>query len=254
MKNSAAGRIKAMEEQSVWRLLVRFSGPAIISMMVASSYSVVDAIFVGKLGPEALAALAIVFPLMMIIHAIASGTGIGAASFISRRLGAKDTEAADRGAGTTISITILIGALITAACLPNMEALLGLFGATGAVLNLSVDYMSPLIIYAVLAVFPMAIATIVRAEGNPMFSAKVMLITAAINIALDPVLIFGIGPIPAMGVAGAAVATVIARAAGTALPKLHSDSTPVISCPIQKYWRRYTVLGSPRWPRPPVAR
>jgi putative MATE family efflux protein len=204
-----------MAEQSIWRLLFRFSGPTIISMMVAASYSVVDAIFVGRLGPEALAALAIVFPLMLIIHAIAAGTGTGAASLISRRLGAKDIEGANRGAGTTIGITILIGALITAVCLPNLEALLRLFGASGPILSLANDYMSILVSFAVVAVFPMAIGDIVRAEGNPMLPAIVMIVSAVTNIILDPVLIFGLGPIPAMGIAGAATATVIARAVGT---------------------------------------
>jgi len=184
-------------------------------MMVASSYNIVDAIFVGRLGTEALAALTIAFPLMMILHAIAAGTGAGAASLISRRLGASDTEGANRGAGVTISITIILGALLTVVCLPNLESLLRLFGASGPILTLAESYMSPLITFAVLAVFPMAISTIVRAEGNPMFSAVVMMVSAIINIALDPVFIFGWGPIPAMGVAGAATATIIARAIGT---------------------------------------
>ena len=217
MREAAAERIRVMGEQSIWRLLFRFSGPAIISMMVASSYNIVDAIFVGRLGSEALAALTIVFPLMMIIHAVAIGTGAGAASFISRRFGAGDNEGANRGAGVTISITILLGALFTAICLPNLEGLLRLFGATGAILPIANSYMSILITYAVLAVFPMAIGTIVRAEGNPILSAAVMIVSAVVNIALDPVFIFGIGPIPAMGVAGAATATVIARAVGTVI-------------------------------------
>ena len=215
MRNQAADRIRAMAEYSIWKLLFRFSGPTIISMMVASSYNLVDAIFVGRLGPEALAALAIVFPLMMIFHAIASGTGAGAASLISRRLGAKDTEGANRGAGTTIGITILLGALITAIFLPNLEALLRLFGATGPVLKLADNYISILLTFAVIAVFSMAIGSIIRAEGNPMLPAIVMIVSAVVNIALDPVLIFGLGPIPAMGVAGAATATVIAQAVGT---------------------------------------
>jgi len=203
-----------MAEQSIWRLLFRFSVPSVISMMVASSYNIVDAIFVGRLGPESLAALAIVFPPMMIIHAIAAGTGVGAASLISRRLGSKDSEGANRGAGTTIGISILLGALITAICLPNLEALLRLFGASGPILNSAENYMSILVTFAILAVFPMVIGSIVRAEGNPMFSAIVMVVSAVINIILDPVLIFGLGPIPAMGIAGAATATVIARAVG----------------------------------------
>jgi len=215
LRDQAADRIKAMAELSIWKLLFRFSGPAIISMMVASSYNIIDAIFIGRLGPEPLAALAIVFPLMMIIHAIAAGTGVGAASFISRRLGSKDTKGANRGAGTAIGITILLGAIITAICLPNLEAILGLFGSSGPILNLAEDYMSILITFAVLALFPMAIGNIIRAEGNPMFSAIIMVVSAVINIILDPILIFGLGPIPAMGIAGAATATVIARAVGT---------------------------------------
>ena len=207
-------RIRAMGQESIWKLLFRFSGPAIISMLVASSYNIVDAIFVGRLGPESLAALTIVFPLMMIFMAISMGTGAGAASLISRRLGAGDNEGANRVAGVTISITLLIGALMTAIVLPNLEALLRLFGASGAILPLAESYMSILATYAVLAFFPMAIGTIVRAEGNPILSGAVMIVSALANIGLDPVFIFGLGPIPAMGVAGAATATVIARAIG----------------------------------------
>ena len=214
MRNEAAERIRVMGQASVWRLLLRFSGPTIISMMVASSYNIVDAIFVGRLGTEALAALAIVFPLMMILHAIAAGTGAGAASLISRRLGAGDYEGASRAAGVTITISTLIAALVTAICLPNLEALLRLFGAAGNILPLAESYMSILFTFAVLALWPMVIITIVRAEGNPILASAIMIVSAVTNIILDPILIFGLGPIPAMGVAGAATATVIARALG----------------------------------------
>ena len=135
MRIAGAERIRAMGQDPIWKLLFRFSGPTIIAMMVASSYNIVDAIFVGRLGPEALAALTIVFPLMMIFMAISIGTGAGAASLISRRLGAGDHEGANRVAGVTISLTLMIGALMTAICLPNLEALLRLFGASDAILS-----------------------------------------------------------------------------------------------------------------------
>ena len=102
-----------MGTASIWRLLFRFSGPAIVAMMVASSYNLVDAIFVGRLGAEALAALTVAFPLMMVFMAIGGATGMGAASLISRRLGAGDREGADRGASVTITLAILLGALMT---------------------------------------------------------------------------------------------------------------------------------------------
>jgi len=214
MKQQSPERIRAMGQDPVWKLLVRFSTPTIISMMVASSYNIIDAIFVGRLGAEALAALAIVFPLMMIFHAISIGTGAGAASLIARRFGAGDNEGANHVAGVTLGITLLIGVLMTAICLPNLEGILRLFGASGTILTPAMDYMSILVTFAILAFFPIVTTTIVRAEGNPMLASAVMIVSAVTNIILDPILIFGFGPIPAMGVAGAATATVIARSAG----------------------------------------
>lgn len=217
MRNESAERIRAMGQDSIWRLLFRFSGPAIISMMVASSYNIVDAIFVGRLGPEPLAALTIVFPLMMIFMAVSQGTGVGAASLIARRLGAGDNEGANRVAGVTISVTILLGVLMTAIFLPSLQVWLRLFGASGPVLILAESYMSILATFIVIAFFPMTIGAIIRAEGNPILASAVMITSAVTNIALDPILIFGLGPIPAMGIAGAATATVIAQAVGTTI-------------------------------------
>ncbi len=185
-----------------------------MSMVVSASYNVVDAIFVGRLGPEALAALAIVFPLMLIFAAISMGTGVGAASLISRRLGAGDQEGANRVASVSIALTVLVGALITLVCLPNLEALLRLFGASGPVLPLAKRYLSILVAFQALNCFLLVVANIIRAEGSPIFSSGGQIISAVTNIALDPILIFGLGAIPAMGVAGAATATVIGRGVG----------------------------------------
>ncbi|MBA7610527.1 Multidrug export protein MepA [subsurface metagenome] len=203
-----------MGRAPIWRLLLRFSGPTIVSMVASASYNIVDAIFVGRLGPEALAALAIVFPLMLIFAAISMGTGVGAASLISRRLGARDQEGANRVASVSIALTVLVGALITLVCLPNLEALLRLFGASGPVLPLAKRYLSILVAFQALNSFLLIIANIIRAEGRPIFSSGGQIISAVTNIALDPILIFGLGPIPAMGVAGAATATVIGRGVG----------------------------------------
>jgi len=203
-----------MGQAPIWKLLLRFSGPPIVSMVMGASYNVVDAIFVGRLGPESLAALSIAFPLMMIFMAIGTGSGVGAASLISRRLGAGDQEGANRVAGVSIALAILIGALITLVCLPNLEALLRLFGASGPVLPLAKSYMSILLTFQVLNSFLMIIGSVIRAEGSPIFSSGAQIVSVLTNIALDPVLIFGLGPMPAMGVAGAATATVIGRGVG----------------------------------------
>jgi len=193
-------------------------------MVVASSYNLVDAIFVGRLGAEALAALTVAFPLMMVFMAIGGATSMGAASLISRRLGAGDRAGADRGAGVTITLVILLGALMPAICLPNLEALLRLFGATESVLPFAKSYMFILASFAVIEFFPMVINIIVRAEGNPIFASVTMIISAVTNIILDPILIFGLGPIPAMGIAGAAIATVIGRGVGALIMLIYLAS------------------------------
>jgi putative MATE family efflux protein len=215
MRGRGSDRSQAMGYAPIWGLLLRFSGPAIVSMMVTSSYNIVDAIFVGRLGPDALAALAVAFPLMMVFMALSMGTGMGAASLISRRLGAGEREGANRVAGATITLVILMGALMPAICLPNLESLLRLFGASGSVLPLARGYMSVLITFSVANFFSMVIGTIIRAEGNPVLASAGMIVSAVTNIILDPIIIFGLGPVPAMGVAGAAAATVIGRSVGS---------------------------------------
>ena len=136
MRDGDTERIRMMGQQSIWKLLFRFSGPAIVSMLVISSYNIVDAIFVGRLGPGALAALALAFPLMMIFMSISIGTGAGATSLISRRLGANDHQGANRIAGVAIGTSIILGAVMTAILLPNLERLLRLFGASDSILPL----------------------------------------------------------------------------------------------------------------------
>ena len=149
MRIRRTDRSEIMGTGPIWGLLFRFSGPAIIAAVVASSYNLVDAIFVGRLGPDALAALAVAFPLMMVFIALSMGTGMGAASLISRRLGAGDREGANRVAGATITLIILMSVLAPAICLPNLEALLRLFGASGSILPLARSYMSILATFSI---------------------------------------------------------------------------------------------------------
>lgn len=203
-----------MGQAPIWSLLFRFSGPAIISMVVASSYNLVDAIYVGRLGPSALAALAVAFPLMMIFMAIGAGTGMGSASLISRRLGAGNREEASRVASITITLVVILGLLMTAIAVPNIESLLRLMGASGSILPLAKEYMIILAATAVPTLFGFVMSGVVRAEGNPVLASVALIIAAVLNIILDPIFIFGVGPIPAMGVAGAAVATATGRGIG----------------------------------------
>lgn len=201
-----------MGEDPVWRLLFHFSGPAIVSMTVASTYNLVDAIFVGRLGAESLAALTVTFPLILSFIAVTSGTAVGATSLISRALGEGKREKADITACVSITLCFILSAVIAVICLPNIESILAVLGAKNTVLSLAEDYVSILIKFILFSCLFMILGNIIRAEGNPVFASSVMIFSSIMNIILDPVLIFGFGPVPAMGISGAAFATVIAQA------------------------------------------
>ena len=202
-------RVASMGHTPVWRLLIRFSGPAILSMVVSAGYTVVDAIFIGRLGPEALGALTVVLPPILMFMAVSMGTGVGAASFISRSLGAGNHQNASRCACAAITLAILIGILVGTFYLANLEDILRLFGATGAVLLPAKRYMFVLATFAFLHSAVIVIGNLIRAEGSPITASTAVIISTITNIILDPILIFGFGPIPRLEVAGAALATVI---------------------------------------------
>ncbi|MBN1905250.1 MAG: MATE family efflux transporter [Deltaproteobacteria bacterium] len=204
-------RSAVMGTEPIWPLLFKFSGPAIISMTVASTYNIVDAIFVGRLGAEALAALSVTYPLSLSFLAIAAGTGVGATSLISRYLGKGERTKSYIAASVAITLCLILSLGVILSCLPNMKPILKVLGAQGSVLVLAEEYISVQIKMILFYYLTMALGHILRAFGNPLLSSTVMVLSSIANIILDPLFIFGLGPIPAMGVKGAAVATVIAQ-------------------------------------------
>ncbi|MDD5038209.1 MAG: MATE family efflux transporter [Dehalococcoidales bacterium] len=179
-----------------------------------ASYILVDSIFVGRLGTEALAALAVANPLMAIYRAVTMGIGVGVASLISRRLGAGDEEGANRAAAGGITLFFMVGTVVTVICLLNLEALLRLFGAGGLVLPLAKDYMFIETCFMLLDFFIIILAELVRVEGNPVLSSASMIIAGLMNCVWDPILGFGLGPFPKMGMMGFALATSVGRGIG----------------------------------------
>jgi putative MATE family efflux protein len=206
-----------MGVDAVGRLLVRFSLPALVGMAVNATYSVVDAAFVGRLGPEALAGLTVVWPLQMVMIALSVGVGVGANSLISRSLGAGKPETANRAGAQALLLAGLSSVLTMVVVLSLTDPILRLLGARPDVLPYSHAYVTTIVWFAPLVFLPMTCNNLIRAEGNPMPSMAIMGISALVNIGLDPLFIFGIGPFPALGVRGAAIATVIARAVAVTL-------------------------------------
>jgi len=202
-----------MGRDSINRLLLRFSLPATFAMIVTNSYNIIDTIFLGRLGSEAIAALSVSFPIQVIIAALANSTGIGAASLISRSLGAKRYEDASIAAGQIFFLALFLGLAVTILGIIFLRRLLLLFGATPAIMDLTVQYMTIVLAGTVFLMIMLMLTNAARSEGNALVSMRTLVISAVANIIMDPIFIFALG----MGVRGAAVATVLSKVLGTGL-------------------------------------
>jgi len=195
--------------EPIGRLLVRMSAPAMVGMIVQALYNLTDTIFVGRgVGSLAIAGIAISFPVQILVMAVAQTFGIGVASIVSRNLGAGDRERARRALGNLFSIVALSSALIAVLGSLYLDPLLRIFGATDTILPYGQDYLRVILFGTPFFLFAMATNAVVRAEGNARVAMGTMLISGALNIALDPLFIYGFH----LGVRGAALATVLAQA------------------------------------------
>ena len=190
-------------------LLMKLSIPAAAGMIVNSLYNVVDTIFVGRgVGPEAIAALSIAFPLQIIIGTVAHAFGAGTASIVSRRLGEKRTEEAAAAAGTSMVFVALYSIVATILMFLFAESVLRFFGASPSIMPIALTYVRWVAIGFPLLGFGMSSNGLIRAEGRARTAMISMFLGTGLNILLDPVFIFGFG----MGIRGAAIATVISQA------------------------------------------
>jgi putative MATE family efflux protein len=173
--------------------------------------SMVDVYFVSKLGAHALAALSFTFPIYLLVTAFSSGLGNGVVAVIARAVGSGDRAATKELGTDALLLTVSMGALIGLVGLTTIRPLFRALGADEDVLALIADYMYVWYLGIVLVIFPQVSQTIARAHGDartPTFFMWAMSIT---NMALDPVFIFGWGPVPALGLRGSALAAIVAR-------------------------------------------
>lgn len=192
------------------KAIVKLSGPMIVAMLLMSTYNIVNAIWVAGLGSDALAAVGFITPLFMILVGIGNGLGAGAASLISRRIGAKDKAGADNAAAHTILLTLVLSVVITLPLLFFTAPIVALFGA-GDTTALATSYGQVVFLGTVLILFTNSAYAILRAEGDTKRAMYVMGASSVLNMVLDPLLIYGAG----MGIAGAAWGLVISLAAVT---------------------------------------
>ncbi len=203
---------EALANEPIKTLLWKLSLPAMAGMFVMALYNIVDTIFIGRgVGALGIAGVSIVFPVQMIMMGIGQMVGMGAASLISRSMGADDMEKAERTLGNAVILILVLGGALSVAGLAKSTFFLRLFGATDTILPYAKAYMDIILLGVVFHTFSMSANNIVRAEGNARVAMISMFIGALLNIALDPIFIFALG----MGIRGAAIATVIAHVATT---------------------------------------
>ncbi|MGB9713921.1 MAG: MATE family efflux transporter [Candidatus Bathyarchaeales archaeon] len=209
-------RAEAMGLERVSRLLLRFSAPAIIASEGEALYELFDAVWCGRIGAEALAALTVAGPLMAIYRAIGAGIAVGSASLVARRLGARRRDEANEAVCNSITLFFVVSVLASLICLASLGFLLRLFGATEAVFPYAYSYMFVETCSMPIDFFLVIAAELIRAQGSPAVASAGLILANIADLIWSPILVFGVGPFPALGIAGAALGTLIGRAIGSA--------------------------------------
>jgi len=234
-----AGHLVSMTVPMVW---------AILGMML---FNVTDTWFVAQLGSEPLAAMSFTFPVIMVMTSLGIGLMAGTSSVIARVVGAGDMDQVRRLAADAVTLALLVSLVLSVVGIASLDWLFTLMGASPRVLALIRDYM--VIWYAgfVLVLVPMVGIGAVRATGDTKLQARLMLAAAAINLILDPLLIFGWLGFPRLELQGAAIASLVARfvtliAGAVVIRRMRLVGSPLTPLPVlRRSWKRILHIGLP---------
>jgi putative MATE family efflux protein len=201
-------RSQSLGEEKISTLLWRFSLPAITGMVVNAFYNVIDSIFVGRgVGEIGLTAVTIAFPIMIVLMGLGMLVGVGAAAVVSLRIGEKKQQEAEHILGNAFTLSMILAIGFTACILLFLDPLLKMLGAEPNVLPYARDFTKVIVLGSVFMYVGFGLNNIVRAEGNPRMAMSTTLISAGLNILLNPLFIF----IFHLGVSGSALATVVSQ-------------------------------------------
>lgn len=206
---------KRLGEAKIGKLLLEFSIPAIIGMLVNTLYNIIDRIFIGhieEIGNLAMAGVGITMPIMFVLLAFGMLIGIGTATKISIKLGEHDKEGAEKLLGNAFTLIIIISIILTILGLIFANPLLKIFGASDNIIGYGEDFIRVIIMGCIFNMVSFGLNHSIRSDGSPKIAMASMLMSAIINIALDPIFIFWLD----LGVKGGALGTVVAQAISSA--------------------------------------
>ena len=200
-----------MKERPIFKLLISMAAPMMLSMLINSLYNIVDSIFVAKISDNAMTALSLVFPMQNLIISIAVGFGIAINAMVARFLGAKEKELADKTAMHGLVLSIVHGVILSIISILVVKNFLGIFTSDSGIIKYGYDYSIIVMSASTIVMVSVFLEKLYQSVGKMKTTMIGMIIGCIVNIILDPIMIFGLGPIPKMGIKGAAIATVIGQ-------------------------------------------
>lgn len=206
-----------LTQGSVSGHLMRFVLPMTLGISASMAVGLIDAFWLGKLSTNALAAVSFAFPVSFAIFSISIGLGAGAVAAVSRVVATGDQSRIQRLATDAMLLAVVIVVAVSIVGALTVRPLFSALGAEGEILDLVIEFMTIWYFGIVFVVAPMIGSSIMRALGDAVLPSMLMMVAAAVNLVLDPILIFGLGPFPRMEVGGAALATVIANGVAAVL-------------------------------------
>lgn len=203
---------------NIKKLLIEYSGPAIVAMMASSLYNIIDRVFIGQWGgPLAISGLAITFPLMNLAAAFGAMIGAGGATLVSIKMGQKDFESASKVLGNVLMLNVVLGIVFMALGLVFIDQILYVFGASENTLPYARDFMQIILLGNVVTHLYLGLNSVMRSSGYPRKAMYITLLTVLVNLVLAPIFIFYFG----WGIRGAATATILAQTVALAFVVWH---------------------------------
>lgn len=200
----------ALRHENISKLLIKYSVPAILAMMVTSLYNTVDRAYIGSMenvGALAISGLGITMPLFTILGAFCVAIAVGGSTNISIKLGEGNKEEAEKIMGSTVALEFIVGIIMVLIGILFLDKILYAFGASDDTIKYAKDYMSVIFAGTWFNLPGFALNSCIRGEGNPKLSARMMITSCVLNLILDPIFIFGLG----MGIKGAAIGTLVCQ-------------------------------------------
>lgn len=200
-----------MKTKPVLPLLLSMALPMVLSMLINSLYNIIDSYFVAKISEDAMTALSLVYPIQNFINAVAIGFGIGINAVIAIHLGAGYKKQANGAATQGTALSVIHGIVLTALCIPLMPLFLKMFTKSNNIISLGTQYSNIVFAFATINMVGLSYEKIFQSVGKMKTTMISMMCGCITNIILDPLMIFGVGPFPKMGIKGAALATGIGQ-------------------------------------------